>query len=156
VAEHLADGSITPDQAAEHPNRHIITRNLGQLPYAQPDVGACDLHDGDRLLLCTDGLWGVLGDERIAELAQSGKVDRVVERLIADANAAGGPDNIAVALICVGANGERRGIISSIKDFFSRTVSGRGASQASARRLSLPRQALRVLTATDLARGAGA
>lgn len=103
VAEKLADGTITPEQAIDHPNRNVLTRNLGQRSYVEPDLITQDLVQGDRLLLCTDGLYNALRDEQeIAGHAQRGAAQQAGESLIAAANEAGGPDNIGVAVVGVG------------------------------------------------------
>ncbi len=106
VAEHLADGMLTPEQAADHPNRNILTRNLGLRPLVEPDVRSWEFADGDRLLLCTDGLWGTVPEEQIAALLQQRTTaERATAALIAAANAAGGHDNIGVAVIGRGTAG---------------------------------------------------
>src|SRR5262249_54882792 len=74
----------------------------GQRPNVQCDLTEVDLLSGDRLLLCTDGLWGVLDPAQIAALAQRGSADEAADALIAAANARGGPDNIGVAVIGYG------------------------------------------------------
>ncbi len=106
VAEHLADGMLTPEQAADHPNRNILTRNLGLRAVVEPDVRTWEFADGDRLLLCTDGLWGAVPEEQIAALLQQRTTaERATAALIAAANAAGGHDNIGVAVIGRGTAG---------------------------------------------------
>lgn len=107
VAERVREGIITPEEAAVHPNRNILTRNLGSRPDVNVSVMALPLQRGDRLLLCSDGLWGVLPPEEIAALAGRGGANRAVSALVQAANAAGSPDNIGIALVVVGGHGGR-------------------------------------------------
>lgn len=106
VAEQLANGALTPAQAATHPGRNILTRNLGHGPEAEPTVADLELQAGDRLLLCTDGLWGPVPDPQLSVLLGDGDASLAAARLVDSANAAGGPDNIGVAVVIVG--GARR------------------------------------------------
>ncbi len=79
--------------------RHMITRAVGIYPTVQPSVAALDLLDGDRLLLCTDGLTDVVPAARILELAVDADLEDATQHLIAAAIGAGGPDNVTVLLI---------------------------------------------------------
>lgn len=79
--------------------RHMITRAVGIFPTVQPSVAALELFEGDRLLLCTDGLTDVVSASRILELAVDGDLDDATGKLIAEALSAGGPDNVTVCLI---------------------------------------------------------
>ncbi len=102
VAERLADGTLSPEEAEHHPNRNVLTRNLGSRIDVEPEVTIQPLQRGDRLLLCSDGLWGAISEVQIAALAQRTPAEHAVSALVAAANAAGGPDNIGVALIHAG------------------------------------------------------
>ena len=102
VADRLADGTLTPEQAIDHPNRNVITRNLGHRAEVQPDITSVRLRSGDRLLLCSDGLWGMLRDEQIAPLLAHGSAADAARALIDAANEAGGRDNIGVAVVGIG------------------------------------------------------
>ncbi len=101
--QHLLErGVITQTEALSHPNRNYITRALGALGEAQIPVSVHALCAGDRLLLCSDGLHGMLGEGRIRKLlGQNLKVSECVGYLIAAANEAGGCDNVTVALVRV-------------------------------------------------------
>lgn len=103
VAERVAIGLLTPEEAAAHLGKNVLTRNLGFSPETEPSVADLALQDGDRLLLCSDGLSGPLTEDRIAALLGEGSAEQAVTALIAAANEAGGPDNIGVAVIAVGA-----------------------------------------------------
>jgi serine/threonine protein phosphatase PrpC len=104
VAELVRRGRLTPEQAAIHPERSILTRAVGldpRVPVDTPDP--LELHDGDQVLLCSDGLTEAVHDEQIAELlARTHDGDAACRSLIDAANAAGGPDNITVVLLRAG------------------------------------------------------
>lgn len=101
VAEQVQMGIITEEQAARHPQRNIITRSLGPEPSVSPEVVRYPLQDGDVVLLCSDGLTGVVSDEEIAEHGVSGPPSFACRSLIDLANARGGPDNVTVAIVHV-------------------------------------------------------
>lgn len=93
-------GRLTPAEAAEHPRRHQLTRAVGVEETIAVDVLSLDVQPGDRLLLCSDGLSNELSDVVIAQLASAPiPLDQAVRDLVNAAKAAGGRDNITVALI---------------------------------------------------------
>lgn len=99
VHELIELGRITPEEAEHHPHRHLITRVLG-LGEIGVDTFALDLEDGDRILLCSDGLNTMVSDVVIKELLAAGHgVEPTSWALIEQANAAGGLDNTTVLLI---------------------------------------------------------
>jgi len=103
VGELVRRGRLTPEQAAIHPERSILTRAVGldpRVPVDLPDpVG---LSSGDQLLLCSDGLTEVVGDGQIADLLSAAPDGHTACRSLIDAaNDAGGPDNITVVLVRV-------------------------------------------------------
>jgi protein phosphatase len=99
VGELVRRGKLTEEQAEEHPQRSIITRALGPEPSVQVDTWSYRVRDGDILLLCSDGLTSMITEPQIAEiLSSAGSLEEAGERLIAEANAAGGRDNITVVL----------------------------------------------------------
>ncbi len=96
----VMEGELTEAEAETHPHRSILTRVIGVDADVEVDEIELDLHPGDRLLLCSDGLTGMLGDEDIARtLAEHPDPQSAVDRLIRDANDAGGVDNITALLI---------------------------------------------------------
>ncbi|MCC5947278.1 MAG: Stp1/IreP family PP2C-type Ser/Thr phosphatase [Nitriliruptoraceae bacterium] len=99
--QHLIDeGRITREEAAHHPQRSVVTRAIGVSPEVDVDSMSLDLRDGDQVLLCSDGLTGVVPDEDIATvLGDTDDADAAVADLIERANEAGGPDNITVLLL---------------------------------------------------------
>jgi PPM family protein phosphatase len=99
--QHLIDeGRITREEAASHPQRSVVTRAIGVSPDVEVDSLSLDLRAGDQILLCSDGLTGVVDDTTIAAvLNETTDGDAAVTELIERANAAGGPDNITVVLL---------------------------------------------------------
>jgi protein phosphatase len=99
VDELVRQGKLTEEQAAEHPQRSIITRALGPEPNVEVDTWTYPVRAGDVLLLCSDGLTSMVSEEGIAEvLASAENLDEAGRRLIEAANEAGGRDNITVVL----------------------------------------------------------
>jgi serine/threonine protein phosphatase PrpC len=99
VEELLRRGKLTEEQAAEHPQRSIITRALGVDPEVDVDTRTFIARAGDVVLLCSDGLTSMINEKQVAAvLREESNLDRAAERLIAEANAAGGRDNITVVL----------------------------------------------------------
>ncbi|MBV9514776.1 MAG: serine/threonine-protein phosphatase [Mycobacteriaceae bacterium] len=85
-----------------NPARGVLTRYVMMKPPATPDVGTFDLRPGDRIVLCTDGLHGVVDDTSMADiLAAAPDADEACRALIDAANRGGGPDNITVVVIDV-------------------------------------------------------
>ena len=105
VAAALVDqGQLTPEQARMHPLRNHLTASLGIPQPVTPAYTCVAVQPGDRIVLCSDGLWDMLSDAEIAHLS-IGHPDphEAVKALISAANAAGGLDNITVIVVAVGA-----------------------------------------------------
>lgn len=99
VAELLRRGAITPEEAKAHPRRNLITRAIGTEGRVSPDIFVCDWSAGDMLLLCSDGLCGVLDEaEMAAYLRHSTDLDATCSALIQRALSQGSRDNITVVL----------------------------------------------------------
>jgi protein phosphatase len=97
----LKQGRISPEEARDHPHRHILYRCLGLQPKLEIDLyPAFPVEPGDALLLCSDGLWDmVYPDERLAGyLASEAGPLAICRRLVDAANEAGGDDNVTVLL----------------------------------------------------------
>ncbi len=93
-------GQITEDEAKVHPNRNVLYRALGQSEPFKPDIHTHPLPQPGYMLLCSDGLWGVLPDLEIFRIVQNAKsLSLACHELVEAANAAGGPDNISVILV---------------------------------------------------------
>jgi protein phosphatase len=94
VQQLVDEGRIAPEDASTHPQRNFITRALDGRAQIEVDLDRIDLRPGDRLLLCSDGLSGVVTDESMAEVLRTSSPDEAVQRLIDLALRGGGPDNI--------------------------------------------------------------
>lgn len=93
-------GQITDKEAAEHPQRNVLYRALGQSEPFEPDINTYPFPNGGYLMLCSDGLWNVIGESEIYPIIKSSPSLTVAcQRLIDAANNAGGPDNISVILV---------------------------------------------------------
>ena len=100
VAELIAAGVLTEEEAEDSSHRHVVTRALGRDPIAAPTLGRVHLAPGDVLLLCSDGLWDALSEEMIASIVtNAATLSSAADQLIAAATSAGGKDNISVALV---------------------------------------------------------
>jgi len=100
VRELLAQGSLTPEQARVHPQRSVITQALGGPEPVRVVLATATLRRGDRLLLCTDGLYGDLPEERMAQLlGQTLAPQPTLERMLAETLERGGHDNITALLL---------------------------------------------------------
>jgi serine/threonine protein phosphatase PrpC len=100
VAEQVRAGLLTEEQARIHSHRNVITRSLGTQPTVNADLFVETLHDGDRVLLCSDGLHGYVDDrELLREMVEHQDPALGVQHLIDLANANGGPDNITALVV---------------------------------------------------------
>ena len=98
VAELMRNNVITPEMAKNHPYKNVITRAVGIDPAVVPDVFCSDKRAGDLWLVCSDGLYNMVGDEAIAEaldvLSQEAAADRLLELALDH----GGTDNISFVI----------------------------------------------------------
>ena len=102
VEQLVREGRLTTEQAEAHPQRAIVTRALGVEPEVEVDTYTVDVEDGDRVVVCSDGLNTMIRDsdiERIARTQQNPQ--HAAEALVAAANEAGGEDNITVVVLDV-------------------------------------------------------
>ncbi|MFJ4279324.1 MerR family transcriptional regulator [Streptomyces massasporeus] len=97
VQSMVDEGRLTPEEAVSHPQRAMLLKALtGGGTGTAPDLRLHDALPGDRYLLCSDGLSGVVPEDRVLELlAAPASPDETVQTLVAAANAAGGPDNVS-------------------------------------------------------------
>jgi len=99
VDELVRRGKLTEEQAAEHPQRSIITRALGPEPDVEVDTWTYPGRSDDVILLCSDGLTSMISEDRVrAILGSHENLEAAAETLINEANDAGGRDNITVVL----------------------------------------------------------
>lgn len=92
-------GQITSAEAAVHPQRNVLYRALGQGETLEPDVVTTPFPIGGYLMLCSDGLWGVVPEDEMRRIVyEAPNMQRACQNLVAAANGAGGPDNISVIL----------------------------------------------------------
>jgi len=103
VADLVRAGEITPAEASDHPERHVLTSALGVTDTVAPSVNHTRPEPGDRLLLCSDGLFNEVPEPDIAALLGSVEpAERVADRLVAQAKANGGSDNVTVVVADIG------------------------------------------------------
>jgi len=101
LVQHLVSiGKITQDEARVHPQRNIIYRSLGEKPEVEADYFNQQLFPNDRLLFCSDGLSNLVDDQKIQSIIlEANSAQAACDRLIDEANAAGGEDNISALLV---------------------------------------------------------
>ncbi len=110
--EELVDaGEITADEARVHPNRSVITRALGSDPAMYADHFMLNIDQGDRLVLCSDGLSGMVPDREIERVATESETPQLAaDNLVDAALAAGGADNVTVVVVDVVDDGRMKEI----------------------------------------------
>lgn len=93
-------GHISPDEAESYPHRNVLYRALGQGEILEADVFTVTFPPTGYLMLCSDGLWGVISDQDMIRIIQKApNLHRACQNLVEAANGAGGPDNISVVLV---------------------------------------------------------
>jgi PPM family protein phosphatase len=103
VAELVRSGDLTRDQAAEHPQKNLITRALGADEEVEVDTAVVPVQAGDRFLLCSDGLSDMISEAKIGELLADapGDPEEPARHLVSAALDAGGADNVTVIVVDV-------------------------------------------------------
>ena len=101
ISNALATGvSMTQAEIEVHPMRHVLTEVVGVRPDLEPKVFDCDLEAGDVLLICSDGLHGVIPPETLgAALAGTRSVQAIAETLVEQAIALGATDNVTAVVV---------------------------------------------------------
>jgi len=98
----VRSGQIRPEEVRRHPQRNQVYRTMGDRPNVEIDLFTEDLVAGDRLLLCSDGLWEMVLDAQIEQmLLQSNTPQTACDRLVQAANANGGEDNVTAIVVLV-------------------------------------------------------
>lgn len=104
VARLVENGVVRPEDAENHPQKHVLIAAVGVSDSIQPDVPLqpLTLDRGDGLLLCSDGLWGQMNDKEIASILSSQPPEAASRALISLAKERGGPDNITAQVARIG------------------------------------------------------
>ncbi len=92
-------GFLTKDQIRRHPQKNLLDRSLGISGEVEPDIFPISIQNGDRFLICTDGLSDALSDEEIAARLGDPDLETATRALVSDANDKGGLDNITLAVL---------------------------------------------------------
>jgi serine/threonine protein phosphatase PrpC len=109
VGEMVRRGELTPAQAAVHPHRSVITKALGTDGDAHPDIFEVSVEAGDRVMLCSDGLTGMVSDPQIAEILGRDEDPQATAGLLVQAALnGGGEDNVTVLVLDVLPAGDER------------------------------------------------
>jgi len=108
VAEQVNSGILSPEEAAHHPFRNVITRALGNQGQVQPEFFELPPLPGDILLLCSDGLSNQVSDKEIADILRAYPLDEAADRLLDLALERGAPDNVTLVLVQVQGGAVRR------------------------------------------------
>ena len=102
VEELIRSGQLERNKGRNHPEKNIITRAMGSRDEAMPDFFEVELEDGDKVLMCSDGLSNMVEDDEIRDIVlDNSSLDDAVLSLIGRANYYGGNDNISVVIISV-------------------------------------------------------
>jgi protein phosphatase len=92
-------GKVTEEQARVHPQKNVLYRAIGQADPFRPDIQTFQIPKPGSVLICSDGLWGLVRDEEMFKIVQtSGNLAEACRDLVKAANDAGGPDNISVVI----------------------------------------------------------
>ncbi len=110
VERMVREGRLSREEAPRHPQRSIITRALGVDAEVEVDTTSIEVQEGDRVLVCSDGLSSMLSDSTIQSLLEEGSdAQPTADRLIEAANEAGGEDNITVVVLDFGSEAQSPG-----------------------------------------------
>lgn len=99
VSEQVKAGFISKSEAKGHKLKNIITRSVGYQEEVEIDIQKKELHMGDKILLCSDGLSNMLEDEEMQKIVAAHPLKEACKKLIDQANEKGGDDNITVVLV---------------------------------------------------------
>jgi PPM family protein phosphatase len=99
TADLLQRGQLSEQEAADHPHRNVLTRAVGIGPDVELELGEFSVAEGDRLVICSDGLHRELGDDDIETLSAAGDIEAAVDGLVELALSRGGRDNVAVVVV---------------------------------------------------------
>jgi len=101
LVKRLVDlGEISEHEAVDHPQKNVLIRALGQIDPFEPDLDRFVLNVGEKIVICSDGLWGVVDELELFETIHStADLNQAAAGLVQSANDQGGPDNISVVLV---------------------------------------------------------
>jgi len=99
IDEQIRAGVLTPEEAENHPYKHVLTRAVGTEGEVIPDVELHDLKPGDLFVLCSDGVMNHVTDERIGEIMSEGAPSEIAWKLVGEALVGGGSDNTTVMVV---------------------------------------------------------
>jgi protein phosphatase len=114
VFEEVRRGRISASDARRHPLKNVLLQSIGTAMQLEVASAKIDLRPGDRLLLCSDGLWGEVEDAAIAQVLEREPPEAAVDALVELANASGGSDNVTVQVASLTEPGERAAIAIGI------------------------------------------
>ena len=98
VEKLVRDGTITREEAENHPKKHVLIKALGCVPEVEPDIIEAELKKEEIIVICSDGLTNMLKDEQIKNIVIN-NIENPEKELIKEANIAGGYDNITAIII---------------------------------------------------------
>jgi protein phosphatase len=101
IEESMRQGTMTAEEAENHPYRHVLTRAVGTEDTVVPDIESHDLKPGDTYLLCSDGLLNHVPDDQIAAVMRNHSPSEACWKLVAMALLGGGSDNTTVMVVRV-------------------------------------------------------
>jgi PPM family protein phosphatase len=138
VGRLVREGRLPAEEAERHPQRNVITRVLGIDADVSVDLTAIELTDGDRLLLCSDGLTSMMRESDIAQtLTEEEDAQSAADHLVDEANRAGGEDNITVVVVDAVEDGAGSGSVATHQSA-RRATDPQGQSDERGRRRSWP------------------
>ena len=118
ASEQMRRGKLAPDAARTHPGRNLLTRAIGTSPHVEVDVLVLSLQKGDTVLLCSDGLHGLVTDEEISSVLREQTPQEAAKALVNKANQQGGSDNVTVVIARMGNVAEGGSLIDRLRRIF--------------------------------------
>jgi len=114
VARWVEQGKLTPEEARHHPHSNILLRTVGTERDVEIDLTRRELEPGDRLVLCSDGLWGEVDDADIEALVNQHDDNRAASReLVRAAHVGGGKDNVTVVVVGIPRQSLKKGVTNA-------------------------------------------
>lgn len=118
AAEEIKRGHLDQDAARTHPGRNLLTRAIGTSPHVEVDVLALGVRKGDTILLCSDGLHGLVADEDMSRILREQTPPEAAKALVNKANEQGGSDNVTVVIARMGNVAEGGTLIDRLRRIF--------------------------------------